>query len=132
VNAAADAVTRLLDGGTLRIYSGRQPAAGDTPVTDQVMLAELQFGAPAFSAAERGVATSNELTADKDAPGGDNDATWFRAFGLDGAPIFDGTVGMRKRGDVANLLLNATHIPPGAIVTATVTYRQPMRETVRA
>src|SRR3990167_5565593 len=77
-NAAADAVTRLLDGGTLRIYDGRRPATADTAITGQTLLAELIFSRPAFEAAVDGIAKARAITPDQSANGG-GEATWFRS-----------------------------------------------------
>jgi hypothetical protein len=128
VSAAADAVTRLLDGGTLRIYAGRQPASADAPVIDQTLLAELAFGRPAFGSALDGSAKANEIAPDMEANGGGK-ATWFRTVSATGAAIFDGTVG-RQDEDEANLLMaGTTEVQPGSIVRITeLTYTLPMRE----
>ena len=70
-SAAADAVVRLLDGGTVRIYDGRRPATVDTAITDQTLLAELAFSKPAFEAAVDGVAKARAIAPDQSANGGE-------------------------------------------------------------
>ena len=112
-NAAADAVTVLLNSGKLRIYDGTQPANADTAITTQTQLAELTFGSTAFGGAVAGVATANAITSDTTA---DNTgtATWFRALKSDGSTvIFDGSVGTSG----ANLNLNSVAISAGAAVS---------------
>lgn len=92
VNAQADALAMLLNGGSLRIYDGTQPATADEAVGSQTLLAELQFAATAFQPAEDGVIVSNPLTSEKDAPA-TGKATWFRCVALGGQAVLDGSVG---------------------------------------
>lgn len=92
VNAQADALAMLLNGGSLRIYDGTQPATADEAVGSQTLLAELQFAATAFQPAEDGVIVSNPLTSEKDAPA-TGKAAWFRCVALGGAAVLDGSVG---------------------------------------
>jgi len=121
VNAAADAVCALLDGGKLRIYGGLQPASADDAVGAQVLLAELMFGNPAFAAAVAGVAAANAITADASANATDT-ATWFRALRSDNTQVFDGSVGLLG----CDLNLNSVAIQVGAQVSVTsLTYMQP-------
>lgn len=115
VNAAADAVTTLLNSGYLRIYDGSQPATADTAITTQVKLAELTFNSTAFGAASAGVATANAITADTSADA-TGTASWFRAFKSDGTTaVFDGSVGTSS----ADLVLNSVAISSGAQVSVT-------------
>lgn len=111
-NAQADALAALLDAGYLRLYDGAQPATGDTPITTQVLLAELRFDTPAFGAAVGGVVTTAPMTEEASAPA-DGDATWFRAFQADGTTaVFDGNVGTTDE----NCVLNSVTIALGATV----------------
>lgn len=120
-NAAADAVTALLNSGKLRIYDGTQPATGDTAITTQNQLAELTFNATAFGAAVAGVATANAITSDTDADA-TGTATWFRAFKSDGTTaVYDGSVGTSG----CNLNLNSAAIQQHAQVSvSSLTYTQ--------
>jgi hypothetical protein len=120
-NAAADAVTALLDSGFLDIYDGAKPATADTAVGAQVKLARLTFGSPAFGAAAAGAAAANAITSDTaaDATG---TASWFRAVTSGGAAVWDGTVAASG----ANLNLNSVAIQAGAQVSVSnLTYTQP-------
>jgi hypothetical protein len=118
-NAAADAVCALLDGGSLRIYDGTQPATANTAVGSQVKLAELAFDTPAFDPAVAGVATANAITSANALATGT--ATWFRAVTSGGATVFDGSVGTSG----ANLNLNIVAIVSGSSVgIAGFTYTQ--------
>lgn len=121
VSAAADAVTALLDGGTLRIYDGTQPATANTAVSTQTLLAELTFGSPAFGSASNGVSTANAITADSSANAAGT-ATWFRALKADGTtPVFDGSVGTSD----ANLVLSSVSLSTGIAVSVTsLTYTE--------
>lgn len=115
VNAAADAVTVLLNSGKLRIYDGTQPSTADTAITTQTLLAELTFNSTAFGAASGGVATANSITADSSA-NATGTASWFRAVKSDGTtPVFDGSVGTSS----ADLVLNSVAISSGAQVSVT-------------
>ena len=113
VNAAADALTTLLNNGYLRIYDGTQPATADTAVSSQTLLAELRFNATAFGAASAGVATANAFTSDASA-NNTGTASWFRALKSDGTTaVFDGSVGTTS----ADLVVNSTGISTGAEVS---------------
>lgn len=126
VNAAADAVGRLLDGGRLRIYSGPQPADADAPPgRSAVLLAELRFATrAAFRPASFGVAEANDLEPESSAKATGR-AAWFRAVRKDGTAIFDGSVGLAG----ADLNLNALDIQADAIVAiARLAYVHPKAE----
>lgn len=91
-NAAADAAVALANGGSLRIYSGSQPATAATAISGQTLLAELALGNPAFGSASNGVATANSITADSSADA-TGTAAWFRVVNSGGTGLWDGTVG---------------------------------------
>lgn len=119
-NAAADAVTALLNGGTLKIYDGAQPATADTGLSGNTLLATLTFGSPAFGSAVAGVATANAITQDSvaDATG---TAAWFRCLTSGASTVFDGSVGTSG----ADLNLNSVAISAGAAVAVSaLTYQQ--------
>jgi hypothetical protein len=92
VSAMADALGALLDGGTVNIYSGTQPATADTAVTTQTLLATPTFANPAFAAASAGVLTAHAMTDESDAPAS-GEAVWFRALTSGAAAVLDGSVG---------------------------------------
>lgn len=123
VNAAADAVTSLLDGGTLRIYDGPQPLNPSRPVgASCVLLVQLDFQTPAFSLAVAGAATAHPLEPQRALAGGT--PTWFRAVSRTGQAIFDGTVG--GEGSGADLVLLSASIPAGSdVVIEQFVYVQP-------
>jgi hypothetical protein len=121
VDVAANAVTTLLNGGKLRIYSGAQPANANATAGFNTLLAELTFGAPAFDPAVAGMATARPLTADGSAKA-TGTAIWFRALKSDDTPIFDGSVDTSG----ADLNLTTAAILQNAIVSiSSLTYSHP-------
>jgi len=123
VNAAANAVTALLDGGRVQLFDGMQPTSPDLPPSARTqMLAELELGRPAFYAADQGEALAFPIeTARARATGS---ATWFRAIRADGRAVFDGSVGLE--GSDADLVLGNTWIPLGSeVAIAQFVYVQP-------
>jgi hypothetical protein len=100
-NEQADAVTRLLHGGTLVIYD-----AADTP------LATLKFAGRAFAPAFGGVADAHPLTPDTSAEASGT-AAGFSCFSAKGLLVLEGTAG----GPGSELVLNAPEIRQGAEVS---------------
>src|SRR5688572_27759794 len=90
-NAACDAMAALLNGGTLKIYTVGSgiPATAATAITDQVLLATLTLGNPAFGAAVAGVATANAITGDTSADA-TGTASFYRLLTSGGASRFQG------------------------------------------
>src|SRR5579859_3164512 len=112
VNAALNAVLDVLNSGTVKIYTGSQPADCDTAVTSQTLLATLTLGATAFAAAASGSKTANAFTAGS--AGNTGTATWFRAFKSDGTTaVIDGTVGT----SAADMIIGTTSITSGDVVS---------------
>lgn len=118
VNAQADALARLLDGGYLRMYDGSQPADADTALTTQAQLAELRFSNPCAPAAVGGVLTFDSVLSDIDADA-TGAATWYRCYQSDGVtPVLDGSVGSASAMD-SDLLINSVAIQIHAQVDVT-------------
>ncbi len=116
VDAACAAVTRLLDGGALQIYSGPRPRSADAdPPASAIKLAELAFRAPAFQTPLAGAATAEPLTSARATANGS--PAWFRAVDSDGGAVFDGSVGLE--GSRADLELPVATIIAGAEVIVT-------------
>lgn len=118
-NAAASAVTALCNGGSIKVYSGSQPANANAAVAG-TLLASLALSATAFGAPAAGVATANAITPATAAATGT--ATWFRAFKSDGTTaVYDGSVGTAS----ADLVLSSTSIVAGGQVSVSAfTYTQ--------
>ena len=115
-NASADAIVDLLDAGTgagtLRIYTGAQPATPNTAATG-TLLATVTLQDPAYGAATTGVVN---LTDPAPVTGvADGTAGWFRAYDSDSNAVFDGAVGTSG----AELNLNTTTISTGVNVDIT-------------
>lgn len=119
--AAVDAITALLNGGTLEIRTLAQPADPADADTG-VLLATLTLSNPAFgAAAATGIATANAITADASADA-TGTAAHYTAKSSGGVVITQGSVGGTAQGDTAatvNLLLNTTAIAAGAQVSVT-------------
>ena len=90
---AVDNLTARLNGGTVNVYSGAQPASVGTAPSG-TLLATLTLSATAFGAAtvaNPAVATANAIGSDisVDATG---TAGWFRAFGTGAVAVIDGNI----------------------------------------
>lgn len=123
-SAAADAVVDRLDAsgaGTLKIYSGAQPANPATGPTG-VLLATVTLNAPAFTAATTGVANLIVSPALTTTGVADGVAGWFRAADGAGVAVFDGACGTSGQ----ELNLTSTTISTGGTVNViSGTYTQP-------
>src|SRR4051812_10575035 len=124
-NAALDARTARLNNGYLRVYSLAQPATAAVAITNQVLLAELRFGNPAFAPAAASAAVAAALAAATILATGV--ATWFRCLQSDGATVeCDGSVGTAA----ANLIVGSTNFQQGAdAVVSSLTLTAPVAGT---
>lgn len=115
-NAACDAMAVLLNAGTLKIYTvgSGVPATAATAISDQVLLATLTLGNPAFGSAAAGVATANAITGDTaaDATG---TASFYRLLTSGGSSRVQGLCGT----SASDLNLNTVSIVSGAQVDVT-------------
>ena len=113
IDAAVNAVTTLLNSGTLKIYTGAQPAL-DGAVTG-TLLVTLTFSASAFAAAIASggnvTATANSITAGT--AGNTGTAGYFALLTSGSAVVMTGSVGTSG----ADLNLNSTSISSGATVS---------------
>lgn len=111
-SAGLDAVTALLNGGSLRIYAGTKPAGPDTALGGATLLATLTLSATAFGSASNGVASANSITAGT--AGATGTAAFYRAFASNGSTaVCDGEVGTSG----SDLNLSTTSIVSGAEVS---------------
>ena len=100
-SAAMDAVTALLNAGgagTIKIYTGTQPAGPDTALSGQTLLATLTFSSTSFGASVNGVATANTITSGT--AGNTGTATWARMASGGGTAVMDCTVGTSSSFDI--------------------------------
>ena len=99
-SAACNAVVDLIDAGnaagTIKIYTGAQPAGPGTAPSG-TLLATLTFSDPAFGSASSGVATASAITADSSADD-TGTAGWARIADSDGTAILDVNVGATGSG----------------------------------
>src|SRR5690606_8893783 len=115
-NQMANAIdTYIGTTGTIKIYTGTQPATADTTVPGgSTLLATFSLGNPAFGDASNGVITLEDtpLTVAANATG---TAGWFRLEKGDGTDVLDGSVGTSG----AQINLNTTSITEGVNVSIT-------------
>lgn len=114
-SALADQVDSTLgNAGTIKIYTGTQPATADTAVGGATLLATFTLASPGFGAASNGVITlaGVPLTVAAAATG---TAGFFRMATSGGTTVLDGSVG--TSGNQINL--NTTSITSGVNVTIT-------------
>lgn len=112
VNAQADALAAMCNGGLIRVYNGTQPATANTALSGNTLGVTLTLGNPAFPPAVGGLLTANAIT-----PGNavaDITPTFARIFRSDGTTVvMDVSAGATG----ANLLLGA--FTTGTLVGAT-------------
>lgn len=116
-NAAVDGIVDLLDvggAGTLKIYTGTQPAGPGTAITGQTLLGTLTLSATAFGDATGGTATAAAITSDTTADASGT-AAWFRAASGAGTAVIDGSVGTAT----ADLILDSVSIVAGGTIAVT-------------
>lgn len=115
-NAMVDALTALLNAGgagSIKVYTGTQPAGPGTAVGAQVLLGTLTLSATAFGASSGGTATAAAIASDTSA---DNTGTaaWFRAASGAGTAVIDGSCGTSS----ADLILDSVSIVAGGVIAA--------------
>ena len=117
-NASAKAIGDLVDAGTgagtLKIYSGAQPATGDTAESG-TLLATVAFADPAFAAPSNGTINATDPAAVTGVAAGT--AGWFRVEDSAGNNVYDGSV--TATGGGGDLTLATTTISIGVTVDIT-------------
>lgn len=115
-NAACNAVVARANSGSMKIYTGTQPANGNTAVGSQTLLATIALGSTAFASAVGGAATMNTTLATSIVATGT--AAWFRIVASDGVTqVIDGSIGVTGSG--SNIELGSTAFSTGAQVAIT-------------
>jgi hypothetical protein len=112
-NAQGNSINALLNNGTLRFYSGTEPATPETALSGNTLLAQLTLGATAFAAASAGAIAANAIGQDvsADATG---TATFWRMLASDGTTVhLQGTVNTSG----ADINVNSTAFQSGATVS---------------
>lgn len=114
-----DALTALMDGGTVQIRSGTKPADPSTAPGDGTLLASITLNNPAFGAAAadspatRAVAAADDSPALSDATAdATGTASWFRVLNSASpqVAVMDGTVGTSD----ADMIVNTTSLVSGS------------------
>jgi len=100
--------------GTIKIYTGTQPASADDGIGGATLLGTLTFSKPSAPAGSGGVLTFNAITQD-DAADATGTATWARIADSAGNTIFDCDVGTSG----ATINLNTTSIVAGGPISIT-------------
>jgi hypothetical protein len=112
-NASCNAVTALCNSGRLKIYTGSQPANGNSSITG-TLLADFTLSGTAFGSASAGAAALNvpsSVTA-----GNTGTAGYFVILKSDNSTVvLKGSVGTSS----CNLNLGSTSISSGALVSIT-------------
>jgi hypothetical protein len=118
-NAGLDAIFDRANAGaaagTIKIYTGSQPATADTAESG-TLLATFTLADPAFAAAASGV---KDLDADPDlstTAAATGTAGWARCEDSDGNNVFDGSVGTSG----TDFIINSTSITSGQTVNLTL------------
>ena len=119
LQAMGDAIVDLIDAGagagTIKIYTGTQPADGDAALGGNTLLGTLTFSDPAFGATSTGgVATASAITDDSSADA-TGTATWARIQDSNGANVFDCDVNTAA----STIVLNSTSITSGGTISIT-------------
>lgn len=121
----------LLNGGTVRLYSGTAPTNVQAALSGNTVLAEATLQATAFSASyttsgNNRVMTANLPITDADTANASGPATFFRAFrsaGNGDTVVYQGSVGTSG----ADMIMAATDIiAGGAFSISSLTVAMPM------
>lgn len=120
-NVLADALAALYNGGELKIYTGSQPATGDTAPSG-TLLGTITLPTPAFGAAVAGVASKAGTWSTSAVAGGV--AGWFRFKTAGGTDPLDGAVGGTGSGEELELD-NTTIVSLQSIAVSSFTITQP-------
>lgn len=124
-NTHSDAVNTAVNAGagagTIKIYSGSQPANGDATATG-TLLATVTLADPAFGSSSSGTITGTDPASVNAVATGT--AGWFRVQDSTGANVFDGSV--TATGGGGDMTLSSTSITSGGPVDITsLTYTTP-------
>ncbi len=113
INLALNAALDVLNGGTINIYDGTQPAGPGTAVGAQTLLATLTFNATAFGAATGGTKTAAAIVSGTGLAA--SSATWYRMLTSGAVAVADGSVGTAT----SNLVLDTVVVAVGGTVACT-------------
>jgi hypothetical protein len=115
-NNMMDQVRTALAGGSIKVYSGTQPANANTALSGNTLLATLTLASPAGAASSGGTFTFGTITSGTAVA--TNTATFARVFQSDGTTVVcDMDVGTSG----ATFILDTVSIVSGGTVAATGT-----------
>ncbi len=115
-NAALDAANALLNGGSIKVYTGTRPATPETALSGNTLLGTLTLNATAFAAASGGGTNINAVTSDASADA-TGTATWCSFLTSGGTRLIDATVGVAGSG--ADVILDTTTVVAGKNIAVT-------------
>ena len=125
-NAATAAISTLVDAGagagTVKIYSGAQPATPNTAASG-MLLATVVLGDPSFSAPVNGTATGADPASVTAVASGA--AGWFRIADSDGNAVMDGDV-TATGGGGSMQLANVDLVAGGTVDITAVSHATPL------
>lgn len=113
MNLIRDAIDAGSGAGTIKIYTGTQPANANAALSGNTLLATLTCSDPCAPSASAGVLTFSAITEDSvaDATG---TATWARIADSAGNTVLDVDVG--ETGSGASLIINNASVSAGGPV----------------
>lgn len=111
----ANSIISSLNGGTVKFYTGTQPADPSVAITDQVLLGTLTLPAPAGNQVD-GLITFGAIGADS-AADASGTATWTRWSNSEGTARIDMAVG--NNASTKPVKLNTTNIVAGGAIQIT-------------
>lgn len=119
-----DAIDAGSGPGTLKIYTGVQPASADDALSGNTLLATLTFSDPAAPSPSAGVITFDVITEDSaaDATG---TATWARIQDSDGNVVFDGDCGLVSDDDALIQFPTVSFVAGGPVQISSFTLTMP-------
>lgn len=117
--AMLNALTALLNGGSIKIYTGSPPATLETSASGTLLSSGCGLSATAFGNATDGgsgnaTAAANTISEDTNAASSGT-AGYFRGLNSSGTAVIQGTCGTAT----ADMILNSTSITSGGSVTVT-------------
>jgi hypothetical protein len=113
VDAEAEAISKLLDGGWCEFFDGNPPDEPEGPPAAASLLARCKFAEKAFGRANNGILVANK--AERAVAVATGEPTWMRCTTPDGRVIMDGTAGTSN----ANAVMNAKSMVQGQFVDIT-------------
>ena len=114
-HARLNALTALLNGGTIEVRTGAKPATVGAAATG-TLLGTLGLSATAFANASGRAAVANAISSDTSADASGT-AGWFRAKASGSAAVIDGTI--TTSGNGGDLIIDNASIVAGGQINAT-------------